>query len=169
MITFDEHGYLIKHYDLNISQFKELFVDKWSRETSTRYAIFEIFEKYLTDFQTTITPDFDMWIDGSFVTQKSNPQDIDFVSFIDHTIYDEKEQLLDNQFRKYGAKNFYGQLIDAYICVVHPSNHEKAIITQSDERYWLNQFSYTKPNRQNKKYSKGFIKMKFNGISNGNG
>lgn len=84
------------------------------------------------------------------------------MSFIDHTIFETKEQLLENQFGKHGVKNFYGLLLDAHICLVYPENHENAFFTKSDERYWLNQFSTTKEDRHHKKYSKGFIKIKFN-------
>jgi hypothetical protein len=103
-----------------------------------------------------------MWIDGSFVTiKRDNPNDIDFVSFIDYKIYDEKKPLMDSRFGKYTTKNHYGNLVDAYICLVHPPNHENAIRTKADELEWLQQFSYTKPDRQKKKYPKSFIKIKF--------
>lgn len=162
MITFDERGHLIKPFELNMPQFKELFVDKWPSETSTRQAIFDVFEKYVADFQTLITPDSNMWIDGSFVTQKNNPQDIDFVSFIDYTIYFREVKLIDNQFGKYGTKIFYGGLLDGYVSPIYPENHEEASATRSNEAYWFNQFSSTKPDRHKKKHSKGFIKIKFN-------
>jgi hypothetical protein len=165
MITFDERGHLTKPFELNMSQFKELFVDKWSHGTSTRHAIFEVFETYLADFRTMITPDFDMWIDGSFVTQKTNPQDIDFVSFIDYTVYLKNVKLVDNQFNKYGTKTVYGKLRDGYVSPIYPKEHEDAYYTHSNEIYWFDQFSSTKPDRFKKKYSKGFIKLKFS--SNG--
>jgi hypothetical protein len=162
MINFDERGHLSKPFELNMSQFQELFVDKWPPETSTRHAIFDTFEKYLADFQDIITPDFEMWIDGSFVTQKSNPQDIDFVSFIDYTVYFKEVKLIDNQFNKYGTKTFYGKLLDGYVSPIYPEGHKDAYDTRANEVYWFNQFSSTKPDRFKKKYSKGFIKIKFN-------
>lgn len=162
MITFDERGHLIESYELNWTQFQELFVDKWQRDRSTRTNIFDVFEKYVADFKTMITPDFDMWINGSFVTQKDNPQDIDFVSFIDYNVYSKKVKLIDNQFGKYGVKKIYGVLLDGYISPIYPQKHEEAFTTRADELYWLNQFSSTKPDRHHKKYSKGFIKIKFN-------
>jgi hypothetical protein len=162
MITFDERGHLLEPIELNLTEFKEIFVDEWQDKTSTRPNIFATFEQYLTDFKALITPDFHMWINGSFVTQKSHPRDIDFVCFIDYSLFETKKELLDKQFGKYSTKDIYGLTLDAYICLVYPRNHDKAAFSQSDERYWLNQFSSTKPDRHHKKYSKGFIKIKFN-------
>jgi hypothetical protein len=161
-MKFDERGNLVEPVELNIVQFRETFVDKWQRDMSTRLAIFDVFKTYILDFRNLITPDFVMWIDGSFVTiKRDNPRDIDFVSFIDYKIYDEKKPLIDSRFNKYGAPNHYGTLLDAYVCSVYPTTHEHAFNTKSDEMYWLKQFSYTRPDRQHRKYPKSFVKIKF--------
>ena len=96
-----------------------------------------------------------------YLIKKSHPNDIDFVSFVDFKIVEDKEKLLDKQFRRQGVKNFYGNQIDAYICSVYPENHQKAFYTKSDVLEWQNQFSYTRPNRNKENFSKGFIKIKF--------
>jgi hypothetical protein len=162
LMTFDERGNLVEPVELTIAQFRETFVDKWQGNRSTRPAIFDVFETYVSDFRNLITPNFVMWIDGSFVTlKKDNPNDIDFVSFIDYRIYDEKKPIIDSRFGKYTTKDHYGKLLDAYICLVFPSTHENAIRTQSDELDWLRQFSYTKPDRHKRQYPKSFVKIKF--------
>jgi hypothetical protein len=103
-----------------------------------------------------------MWVDGSFVTAKrDNPNDIDFVIFIDYEVYEANQSIIDSRFNKYGSKNHYGVLLDAYICLVYPLNHENAILTQSDEMYWYHKFSSTKPDRQKNKFAKAFVKIKF--------
>jgi hypothetical protein len=161
-MTFDERGNLVESLDLNIVQFREIFVDKWQKDMSTRPAIFEVFENYVSDFKNLITPNFVMWIDGSFVSVKRDkPGDIDFVSFIDYTVYEAKQPIIDSRFNKFGAPNHYGTLLDAYVCSVYPLNHEKAIFTKSDELDWLYQFSHTKPDKRGKKYAKSFVKIKF--------
>ncbi len=161
-MTFDERGNLVESLDLNIVQFREIFVDKWQKDTSTRPAIFQAFENYVLDFKNLITPNFVMWIDGSFVSIKRDKLgDIDCVSFIDYTVYGAKQPIIDSRFNKFGTPNHYGTLLDAYVCPVYPLNHEKAIFTKSDQLDWSYQFSYTKPDRQGKKYAKSFVKIKF--------
>lgn len=161
-MTFDERGNLIEPVELNLLQFREFFVDKWQNNISTRQVIFDVFENYVLDFKDLVTPNFVMWIDGSFVTiKKDNPRDIDFVSFIDYRIYDEKKAILESRFGKYGAPNHYGKLVDAYICLVYPLNHANATYTKSDEMNWFYQFSSTKPDARGKKYPKSFVKIKF--------
>jgi hypothetical protein len=158
-MTFDERGNLVESLELNMVQFRGLFVDKWQNDTSTRPPIFQAFENYVSDFKNLVTPNFVMWVDGSFVTKKDKPRDIDFVSFIDYTVYEAKQPLIDSRFNKFGTQNHYGTLLDAYVCAVYPSKHEKAFHTKSDEMDWLYQFSSTKPDRQGKKYAKSFVKI----------
>lgn len=147
---------------MTFQEFKEAFVTNWAAEDTTRASIFNVFETYIADFQALITPDFITWVDGSFVSnKKSNPNDIDFVSFVDFKVVDDKVELLDERSRRLGVKNFYGNLIDAYICPVYPENHQKAFYTKSDMLDWQNQFSYTRPNKNKERFSKGFITIKF--------
>jgi hypothetical protein len=161
-MTFDERGNLVESMELNIETFREIFVDKWQDKTSTRRAIFQDFEAYISDFKNLITPNFVMWVDGSFVTAKNdNPNDIDFVSFIDYTVYEARQALIDSRFNKYGSKNHYGILLDAYICTIYPAKHEKGFHSKSDEMEWFHQFSHTKPDKKGKKYAKSFVKIKF--------
>ena len=50
--------------------------------------------KFIADIQRDISPHFTQWIDGSFCTNRSNPYDIDVVTFIDHDIFQQKEAIL---------------------------------------------------------------------------
>lgn len=161
-MDFDLRGNLTTSIELTFQEFKDNFVTNWQTENETRVSIFNVFETYIADFQALITPDFITWVDGSFVSnKKSHPNDIDFVSFVDYKIVDFKLELLDKQFKRLGVKNFYSNQIDAYICPVYPENHPKAFYTISDRLDWQNQFSYTKPNKNRERFSKGFIEIKF--------
>jgi hypothetical protein len=159
---FDTRGNLKETVNMTLQTFEETFVTTWNMENSTRPTIFQKFTVYLNDFQSMVTPDFEMWIDGSFVNSKnSNPKDIDFVCFIDYNIYETKRNLFDTRFEKYGAFGFYGKNIDAYVALKFPETHKNAFNTKDTELYWLHQFSKTKADRHGNIYSKGFIKINF--------
>ncbi len=160
-VQFDERGYLTPYdkVEMSIDNFENNFVHNFA-SSSTRTAILHSYREYLFDFQRLITPDFTQWVDGSFVTTKLNPNDIDFVTFIDAAIFGEKESLIINQFIFPNARNVYG--VDAYGVRIYPINHPFHNIGISDTLYWREWFGQTRPNRVNKKFQKGFVQIKFN-------
>ena len=114
---------------------------------------------YINDFKRDVTPNFIQWINGSFVSRKENPKDIDFLTIIDFQIYEAKAKLIDNQFRNPIAKAKY--ILDAYTLKSYPLGHKNHYITECDLLYWENWFGRTKMNRAKKKFSKGFIQIQF--------
>jgi len=157
---FDIRGNLSPHgkVEMEFEEFQLLFIEGF--ESEQRNKIFEDYTQYLNDFSEEITPDFIQWIDGSFVSKKAKPNDIDFVTLVDFDIYEEKEQLIESKFGKYGVKNHY-EYLDAYFVKFYPEEHKRRSVTDFDLVYWLNWFSETKKNRAKKKFPKGFIELKF--------
>jgi hypothetical protein len=141
-LTFDQRGNLLpyKKIKLELDEFRFLFVEKFNN--SRRNQIFKSYQKFLFDFSTVVSGNFVQWIDGSFVTSKEHPNDIDFVTFINHEVFDSKEKLIHENFRLEGARKKYG--VDAYTIRQYPENHAKYMLYQSDLVYWLNWFSNTK-------------------------
>ena len=84
-LKFDIKGHLVPYerIALSIEEFEEFFVSSFSEE-STRLEIFQNYLKFIEAFRNEITPNFKQWIDGSYVTNKVNPRDVDFVTLIDH-------------------------------------------------------------------------------------
>jgi hypothetical protein len=161
-MEFDIRGNLTETVEMTLSEFQETFVSKWHKENTTRYAIYDVFETYIADFKTLIAPNFTMWIDGSFVENKKHrPNDVDFVSFIDFKLYENHLKLIETRFEKYGAKKFYGKLLDAHVVPIYPDNHRRVFITKEEELAWLHLFSKTRPNKEGIRHLKGFIKIKF--------
>ena len=115
---------------------------------------------YLKDFKNEVTDNFVQWIDGSYVTQKVNPRDIDFVNLIDHKVYTEKRELIDNKFRLLKAREIYE--VDAYTVECYPKDKsEYEYKTKADLIYWDNFFGKTRKNRAGRKQPKGYIEIKF--------
>ncbi len=160
-LSFDIRGYLkpYEKIEIEFEEFKASFVESFE-VSSTRQKIFSSYLEFLSRFEEEITPNFIQWIDGSFVTNKENPKDIDFVTLIDFDIFEKNEELIESKFRLRGAKANFGGL-DAYALKVYPENHERKNITEYDKVYWKNWFSETKKNRLKKKYPKGFLEIKF--------
>jgi len=159
-LNFDEKGHLIPYerITLNIEEFEEFFIKNFEPD-STRNEIYKSYRRYISDFQKEITPIFSQWIDGSFVTKKMNPKDIDFVTLIDHNIYNEKRKLIDSNFRLKNAKEIYQ--VDAYTVEIYPEDHNKHSISKIDLVYWDNWFSKTKKNWAKKTFPKGYIEINF--------
>ncbi len=160
--TFDEHGYLKPRNKIHMTfeEFQRIFVEAFGND-STRLAIFENYQKFIEDFQKTVTPNFIQWVNGSFVTQKPSPNDIDFVTILDYKIFNEFDEIIDKQFRQSGAIRKYGRQIDVYAVRQYPEGHPQFEVFKGELAYWQFQFSETKRNRANKKFQKGFIELKF--------
>ncbi|TAF94263.1 MAG: hypothetical protein EAZ46_10770 [Runella sp.] len=119
------------------------------------------FEKtFVTDFDqsTTRRPmrqivggGFYQWIDGSFVTQKLNPKDVDFVTFIDAQIFEQNEKNLE---KMRGVQYVNRPLLDSYFVATYDD-----IRFECDRLYWFHKFE--KDDRKRFKNKKGFIKLKF--------
>jgi hypothetical protein len=50
-------------------------------DSESRLRLFETYLEHLNDFKRQITPDFFHLVNGSFVTKKLNPNDLDLVVF----------------------------------------------------------------------------------------
>jgi len=159
-INFDIRGNL-KPYDkiqLSEDNFGKLFVDSFGKDSS-RHEIFKSFSSYIQDFKEIVSKDFKLWIDGSFVTKKVNPRDIDFLVIIDYEIYRLKTSIIKSQFIKNSELKKYK--LDAYLLVAYPEKHELYKQFQLDLAYWRDWFTKTRLSRNRKRHPKGFIELIF--------
>lgn len=77
---FDENGYLpYGMYNMTLNDVENIFSKNQSLK---RMRIMEEYKKYLNELKST-GYFIDHWIDGSFVTSKENPQDIDTLTEFD--------------------------------------------------------------------------------------
>ena len=140
-IEFNTKGNLKKNYTLSINDFKTQFIDNFP--FYNRKIIFEEIQSYLKQiFSLHNEPYLKIWVDGSFVTDEIEPNDIDFVIFIYH-IFDNVEKKLS----KFDNSNRY---IDAYFIPFFSDN----IITNDLITYWRRHFSIDRNGNK-----KGFIEL----------
>ena len=158
-LTFDTRGYLQSEKPIEISllEIEQIFVSDFPLDTPRRYLLNEL-KRYLHDFSKVISEDFSCWIDGSFISKKWYPRDIDIVILLNYSDFEIKEEEIINGFiQPFMNLNYKG--IDAYLLKKYPENHNKYSYFKSDFAYWYHLFSNTKPNRNNKTFPKSFIKL----------
>ena len=135
-------------------------MDDFASEYQRRTEIFENYSSFLQAFKQEVTEDFIQWIDGSFVTKKSIPRDIDFVTLIDYQTYEKYQTVIENKYRRQPARDTFG-LVDAYVVKMYPVGHLQRWVSEYDLLYWRRWFSETRMNRAKKKFTKGFIEIRF--------
>ncbi|MEL7119728.1 MAG: hypothetical protein AAFO07_09815 [Bacteroidota bacterium] len=156
-IKYTPRGYLDppNRQDLSIVEFEQYFVESFPK-SQTRKELFEGFIRYNNAFQQEVTNEMIQWIGGSFTTKKLNPRDIDLVTIMPYSIFEEKSELIEKRFRR-SAKNEYG--IDAYIVSAYPEEHDKHGLYRGIMVYWNNQFSKTRKNRAGKRFKRGYVQI----------
>jgi hypothetical protein len=117
--NFDTNGYLFPNqiFDTDLKRFEATFVTNEHRQT-----LFIVLQNYIEDLKITLKAPFRMWIDGSFVTEKKRPNDIDLVTFINAPNYFQSEIILHELLKTY-------QRLDAHYCAVYPFNHRLRYVT----------------------------------------
>jgi hypothetical protein len=143
-----------------ISDLRELkchFVD--GINTDKRKDIYKRYLFYNDELKRRCNLDLlQQWIDGSFVTKKENPGDIDLVTFINYDILAKIGNKIDD-FKYPISENKYG--VDAYIIEVYPEGHQFRNKTLADMAYWMDKFTKTRRNREGRKLPKGFLELTY--------
>lgn len=158
-ISFDSHGFITPStfVELELKEFGATFAEAFP-ESQTRQKIYHTYLEYLEILKVCVGDvGFYQWLNGSFVTKKQDPQDLDVVSFIPTEVY----QQINSRLRELKDTHTFVN-IDDYFVEVFPSDHRSYQLYLSDRVYWLHLFSYTKRNlRTDKRYEKGFIQINF--------
>ena len=88
-MEFDPQGNLFPHkvLEIDIENFEEIFITNFENSES-RKRLFQNYLSYVEKLKNEINNTFYQWIDGSFVTSKLNPNDIDLVTFLNFEVYE---------------------------------------------------------------------------------
>ncbi|MEN0003351.1 MAG: hypothetical protein AAF798_04385 [Bacteroidota bacterium] len=159
-IEFDRRGNVFPYaiIEIDLEQFEKSFVANFNSD-STRSSLFVNYQNYLDALKPFLTHDFFQWVDGSFVTKKDSPKDIDLISVVHYEDYEVNKVLLEKEFSSSAARKNFG--VDAYIVSNYPANHPKHTFTKSDLLYWNDLFGRTRLNRAKKQFKKGIIQIDF--------
>ena len=139
--NFDIRGNLIPYelVETDYQTFREIFVESFDSDTSNRYEIFKNYEVYLEEINKITNHPFSQWINGSFVSNKPNPKDIDLVSILHFEDYQLNQENFERNLVGIHAREKYG--VDAYVIPDFPTNHPNHVFSKSDKLYWRNLFS----------------------------
>ncbi|HLG02636.1 MAG TPA: hypothetical protein VI731_03515 [Bacteroidia bacterium] len=157
MLSFNSKGHLKPSGLIHstIDEMKEILVDGFDSET--RLVHFQNFLKYSHELKQLLGGmKLTQWIDGSFVTKKLNPKDIDLVTFVKHNLIKKTGQKL-APFKAGKSWETFG--VDAYIIEIHPEGSKTQMFTDLDKAYWNNQFLMSVRNRKGERFQKGFLEI----------
>jgi hypothetical protein len=156
MLEFNTAGLLIPSSNIGstLKEFEEYFVI--DSPGDVRKILYNQYIRYNNDLKDVCGTELKQWIDGSFVTRKPSPFDIDPVTFVNFEVAKIKEKELKDFIYPSSLTN-YG--IDGYVVINYPTDHKLYFAYQADCSYWLDQFSKTKPTRRHKRIPKGFLEI----------
>ena len=128
MYRFNQRGHLFPYriHECSWENARQFFVDAFA-DSLKRRLLFENLEGILNRIRQEISPDFFVWIDGSFVENRQNPADIDVVIFMNFESLEAGQSILRNPYFGKAAKFERG--IDLYFEPFYPPSHRKHFIT----------------------------------------
>ena len=128
LVDFDLIGHLAPYTVIpsTFEAFEGLLVQPFPTH-STRFSLLDGYKRYLERLKTVLNVNFYQWVDGSFVTEKMNPNDIDIVTFVPHEVFFRKERELMGLIAP-ESKLIYK--VDAAFVPVYPTNHRLHQVTE---------------------------------------
>ncbi len=164
MFVFDTLGNLKGNeiHTVSIADFEKHFVSNTSK-SSNRLLIYTDFVNLTTAVKKILKADFYILVDGSFVSNKENPNDIDFVFVIPINLLENKLFLeqLEQQF--YTFKNKKNRVLDFYIIPdsIENSSDEFRLKAERLLNYWTAFLGKTRKDELGKQQEKGILKIEF--------
>lgn len=125
-----------RHY-MDLMGVKRMCLDPFPG-SPTRRSLYYAFEELLQRFLVEKIP-CEFWVDGSFLTQKIDPQDVDVAIKIDHDVTSSltaSQRLLVDDANE--AEFIKG--IDSYVFVALPRHHEHFGTALDERETWAEQF-----------------------------
>jgi hypothetical protein len=158
-LLFDIHGNLQPSEIIPLSWevFYQTFVLDFEN-SEIRQKHINNFISFIKRIQQDIIPEFTIWVNGSFVSKKLDPRDIDAVFLLNHRSCEYKKSILDNQ---YFIKEFkFTKGLDLYYSIEYPEGHKRHFLSHLNHLYWQDVYGHTRKDINSKQYTKGFIELK---------
>ncbi|MBI5916303.1 MAG: hypothetical protein HY842_13080 [Bacteroidetes bacterium] len=153
MLSFDENGNLIPHEIIETTwdDFTYTFSEGFEKKRRRKHLLAN-YQLYLDDIKRHFETPFYQWVNGSFVTQKQHPRDIDMVTFLPYDLIVKKAIFVD-QLRK-TSKSLYK--IDGFFAPTANWNHRFFESTLREAERWKTLFGTSREG-----HPKGIIRLNF--------
>ncbi len=147
MFSFDQYGYLTPYEVIPVEMpvFERIFVFDGHREMLYKQLI-----NLVLDFKKLDIGSFYIWVDGSFVTTKRVPGDIDLVVFVSH-LHFERAQNFHEKIRPQ-----YEPYLDSFLAPDFPDSHRGSGETVLRKLLWKETFGFSRTGKP-----KGIIELNF--------
>ncbi len=127
---------------ITLSEFEETFC-----YNARRKRIFENYTIFIEKLNGLGLTHFYQYIDGSFVTTKHYPKDIDFVTFVDFEFFHQNiTQMID----------FKNEWLDCFFAPIYPQNHAFNFRNDLEHFEWKCLFGWDREDKQ-----KGLVQINF--------
>ncbi len=150
-MQFDDNGYLVPATVLpsSLAALESVFCF-----TAQRNALYANLVDLLATIQALVSGEVEVWVNGSFISKKLIPNDIDIVFFIDYQAF----ELLEKQFVQYSGFTYKQRTgLDCYFVRTYPTTHPYHFRYEFDRIEYLHLFSKTR-----RKQPKGFVSINLN-------
>lgn len=143
---FDEKGNIFPPNltKINLEDFWKQFVDNF-KDSKTRKIIWEGYKRYLRDYPG-INEGFLQWLNGSYITTKLDPRDIDLVSFISFKDFDSLGSKVFEPFLTFYGISKEKYMVDGYLVSVYSEDDPRCAITIEWINYWKDKFGKDRQN-----------------------
>jgi hypothetical protein len=141
---------------VTVEEFREAFVTRFP-QSKTRDQLFQRWLQHRASLLHLVSVE-KQWINGSFVTAKTDPADIDVVTFFDGDEADgmpaARQALLASLLDGHNTRDQWG--VDSFAVPVFPAADARARVTRTAAGYWTVTFSRE---RGNANAVKGFLEV----------
>jgi hypothetical protein len=159
MFTFNRRGNLVPSEVIltDWNTFHSYFVEEINN--TQRKVIGKKLGEFLFEILQIINIPFEVWIDGSFVTQKTEPNDVDVLIHLPNDIFSKYKSTISPLIEQ--SKYATNGLIDAYITIQYSKNHPYYPLYEADIMEWKHIYGKTRATLSGARFPKGIITLKF--------
>lgn len=129
---------------LALPELRQLCVDPFA-DSETREPIMQGVEHVTNEIENA-SIQADIWVNGSFLTGKKNPNDSDIVVKVSSDLIDNGAAEQQRVLKWINTNLKDNHLCDSYLLPVYPDDDPLAVLNDYNRSYWLRQFGFSRGN-----------------------